>query len=64
MSPKKDEMLGRCSQLLANQNYGDWKVHMSTLIKSLGMEVWQFVVLGWTAPTKIENGRIVIKLES
>ena len=35
MSPKKDIMPGICPHLLDDQNYSDWKVHMSTLIKSL-----------------------------
>ena len=40
MSPKKEGILGICSHLLDDQNYGDWKVHMSTLIKSLRLKVW------------------------
>ena len=34
---------------------------MSTFIKSLGIEVWEFVVSGWTVLTKIQNGEIMIK---
>ena len=64
MNPKKGRIPGRCSHLLDDQNYGDWKVHMSTLIKSLGMEVCQFVVTGWTTLTKTEKGRTLIKPES
>ena len=37
---------------------------MSTLIKSLGLEVWQSVVTGWTTLTKIEKERKVMKFES
>ena len=39
MNHKKGEMPERWSHMLDDQNYGDCKVHMSTLIKSLGMEL-------------------------
>ena len=37
---------------------------MSMFIKSLEIEVWESVVLGWTAPTKIKNGETMAKPES
>ena len=55
MYPMKDGMSVRCPCLFDDQNYDDWKVHMSIFIKSLGMEVGQFVVTGWSAPTKTEK---------
>ena len=39
MNLKKDIMPVRYPHLLDDQNYGDWKAHMSTFIESLGMEV-------------------------
>ena len=64
MDPMKNGMSIKCSRLLDNLNYDYWNIHTSTFIKSLGMEAWQFVVIGWSVPTKIENGEMMIKLES
>ena len=36
---------------------------MSVFIKSLGMEVWQYVVIGWSVPTKIDDGKTIDKDE-
>ena len=47
--------------LLSETNYGYWKIHMSVFIKSLGMDAWQSVVIGWSLPTRIDDGKIVIK---
>ena len=44
MDPMKNGMSIKCSLLLYDLNYGEWKVHMSTFIKSLGMEIWQSIV--------------------
>ena len=37
---------------------------MTTHIKLLGMDVWQFIVTRWTNPTIDENEKITIKPES
>ena len=34
---------------------------MTTYIKSLGIDVWQSIVSGWNIPTKVENGKVIIK---
>ena len=39
MDPTKNMMSIKYPRLLDDQNYDDWKVHMSIFIKSLGMEV-------------------------
>ena len=36
---------------------------MSTSITLLGMEVWEYVVLRWTVPTKFKNKEMMIKPE-
>ena len=63
MDPMKNGMSMKYPRLLDNGNYAYWKIHMSTFIKSLGMEVWESVVSGWTIPTKIKNGETMIKPE-
>ena len=62
MDPVKHGISIKCSHLLDDQNYGDWKVQMSISIKSLGMEVWKSMVTSWSIPTKTEKGRTGIKL--
>ena len=45
---KKSDSTSRL-YLLDETNYGYWKTqYMSVFIKSLGMEVWKSVVIGWT----------------
>ena len=61
MDPKKNGISNICPHL-DDQKYSDWKVHMSTFIKSLGIEVCQSIVTRWTTPTKIEKGRILINV--
>ena len=61
MDSMKNGMSIKCPRLLDDLNYGYWKIHMSIFIKSLGMELWLYVVIGWSIPTKIENGETVIK---
>ena len=63
MNSKKDKMLRRCPHFLDDKNYDNWKVYMSTLIKSLSMKVWQYLVTEWIVPTITKNWRIVIKFE-
>ena len=48
-------------KLLDKGNYAYWNIHMSTFIKSLGMEVWQSVVSRWTIPTNFGNRETIIK---
>ena len=48
-------------RLLDDDNYAYWNIHMTTHIKSLGMNVWQSIVTGRTNLTKVENGKIMIK---
>ena len=36
---------------------------MTTHIKLMGMDVWKSIVTGWTNPTTVENGKIMIKPE-
>ena len=64
MDPMKNRMSLKCARLLDDLNYGYWMVHMIIFIKSLGMEVWQSIMIGWSVPTKIENEKTVIKPES
>ena len=44
MDPIKYEIIIKCSYPLDDGIYAYWKIHMSTHIKSLGMDVWQYIV--------------------
>ena len=56
-------MIIKSSRLLDDGNYVYWKIHKTTHIKSLGMDVWKSIVTRLTNLTKVENGKIVIKPE-
>ena len=64
MDPMKNKMSIKCPCLLDDQNYGDWKIHVSMFIKSFGIEEWESIVSGWTIPTKIKNEETMTKPES
>ena len=53
----KSGMSLKCPCPFDDQNYGDWKIHMSMFIKSLGIEIWEFVVLGWIIPANTKDGK-------
>ena len=57
MNPMKDGTSIKNSLLLDDGNYVYWKIHMTTHIKLLGMDVWQSIVTEWTNPTKVEHGK-------
>ena len=63
MDPMKCKTFVKGSRLLDDDNYAYWKIHMTTHIKSLGIDVWQSIVRGWTNPTIVENGKIMTKPE-
>ncbi|XP_010539141.1 PREDICTED: uncharacterized protein LOC104813272 [Tarenaya hassleriana] len=57
---KDSQSFGKTT-MLDSTNYGHWKVKISSYIRGLDEDTWSAVTDGWTRPTDVVDGTIVMK---